>query len=109
MSALLIYLARRPRLLLVVGAMLVWGQLPRATDRGMTGGAGAERGTPTLKPTAFGVETWRWTSRKRSMSSSGRRTLSWKATGGWTAGVRDCGGTGRSVHSGGARREAEAG
>ena len=38
-----------------------------------------------------------------------RRTLSWKATGGWTAGVRDCGGTGRSVHSGGARREAEAG
>ena len=48
MSTLHVYLGRRPRLLLVVGAMLVWGQLPGATDRDMAGCAGAGRGTPAL-------------------------------------------------------------
>ena len=109
MSTLLVYLTRRPRLSLVGGTVLVRGQLLGAADRDATGCAGAGRGTHALWPAAFGVGTERWTLRKRSMSSSGRRTLSWEATGGWTAGVRDCGGTVRSAHSGGARREVEAG
>ena len=48
MGTLLVYLTRRPRLLLVVGAMLVWDPLLGVTGRDMAGCAGVGRGTPAL-------------------------------------------------------------
>ena len=57
MSALLVYLTGRPQLLLVVGAILVWGPLLGATGRDIAGCAGAGRGTPALWTTASGAGT----------------------------------------------------